>query len=144
MYIYTAHFLKNSQHLGHNFVNVGEEYDNGQVYSGVNAAANLSVVATKWGHWLTHGPARAERAIYRLLEYPWADLELGEQTFTFTSDGLYSRWYIVVSVSAAGEEDSLEFTLDGEILPWQTRGYEDREFYDWFGDEGLSEGETVQ
>ncbi|KAG4078335.1 hypothetical protein HA402_013045 [Bradysia odoriphaga] len=127
--------------MGHNFVNVGEEYDNGQVYSGVNAAANLTIVENKWGHWLTHGTARAERAIFRLLEYPWADLELGQQTFTFTSDGLYSRWYLVVSVSAAGEEDSLEFVLDGEILPWQTRGYEDREFYDWFGDVGLSEGE---
>ncbi|XP_037039193.1 uncharacterized protein LOC119076514 [Bradysia coprophila] len=127
--------------MGHNFVNVGEEYDNGQVYSGVNAAANLTIVENKWGHWLTHGTARAERAIFRLLEYPWADLELGQQMFTFTSDGLYSRWYLVVSVSAAGEEDSLEFVLDGEILPWQTRGYEDREFYDWFGDEALSEGE---
>lgn len=126
--------------MGHNFVNVGEEYDNGYVYSGVNAAANLSIVTTKWGHWLTNGPARAERAIFRLLEYPWANLTLDSQSFVFTSDGNYSRWYLIVSVSAAGEMDSLEFVLDGEILPWQSRGYDDREFYDWFSDEGLTEG----
>lgn len=45
-----------------------------------------------------------------------------------------------MSVSAAGEDDSLEFSLDGEILPWETRGSDDREFYDWFSEEGFSEG----
>lgn len=126
--------------MGHNFVDVGEEYDYGYVYSGVNSAPNLNTVASKWGHWLTDENVRAERAIFRLLEYPWADLASGEQTFTFTSDGQYSRWYLIVSVSAAGEEDSLEFILDGEILQWQSRGFDDREFYDWFNEEGFTAG----
>lgn len=39
--------------MGHNFVNVGEEYDNGQVYSGVNAARTLAAVG--WRHWLSEG-----------------------------------------------------------------------------------------
>lgn len=89
---------------------------------------------------MTAEHAREERAIYRLLEYPWVDLSSGEQSFTFTSDGQYSRWYLIVSVSAAGEADSLEFVLDGQILQWESRGFDDREFYDWFGDEGFSEG----
>jgi len=127
--------------MGHNFVNVGEEYDNGQAYRGVNSAPNLTVATTKWGHWLSGESIRQERAIYRLLEYPWADLSLEEKTFNFVSDGLYSRWYLLVSVSAAGEENSLEFVLDGEVLPWQSRGFDDREFYDWFSDEGLPAGE---
>jgi len=131
--------------MGHNFVRVGEEYDNGSSYSGVNSAPNITVATTKWGHWMSHDNIRIERAVYRLLEYPWADLALGERSFTFTSDGLYSRWYLHVSVSAAGEEDSLEFVLDGEVLPWETRGYDDREFYGWYGDEGFSAGEhTVE
>ncbi|KAG4074996.1 hypothetical protein HA402_014575 [Bradysia odoriphaga] len=129
--------------MGHNFVNVGEEYDDGSVYSGVNSAPSLPMVTTKWGHWLSHENVREERAIYRLLEYPWADLSLGEQSFTFTSDGLYSRWYLDLSVSAAGEADSLEFMLDGEILPWESRGSDDREFYDWSGETGFLEGEHV-
>lgn len=48
--------------MGHNFINVGEEYDNGQVYSGVNAASSLSSLG--WTAWLT-GPLREEKAIYR-------------------------------------------------------------------------------
>lgn len=130
--------------MGHNFVNVGEEYDDGSAYFGVNSAPSLSEVVTKWGHWLTSESVRAERAVYRLLQYPWADLSLGEQSFSFTSDGLYSRWHLILSVSAAGEPDSMEFILDGEILPWISRNSDDREFYTWWGDEGLSEGINIQ
>jgi hypothetical protein len=125
--------------MGHNFVDVGEEYDNGQVYSGVNAARSLATVG--WKSWLSgDSTPKEERAIYRLLEYPWADLSKGEQTFSFNSDGNYNRWYLLVSVSAAGEEDSLEFVLDGEVLPWATRGFDDREFYNWYGESGFTNG----
>ncbi|CAG7831624.1 unnamed protein product, partial [Allacma fusca] len=87
-------------------------------------------------HWLS-GKAREERAVYRILAYPWADLAYGPQTINFTSDGNYSRWYLLVSVSAAGEDDCLEFLLDGKVLPWTTHGFDDREFYDWYGNEGF-------
>lgn len=127
--------------MGHNFVSVGEEYDDGSSYYGVNSAPSLQDVVTKWGHWLNGGgDVRQERAIYRLLEYPWTNLTEIEQIFSFTSDGLYSRWYLELSVSAAGEADSLEFTIDGEKLPWESRGSDDREFYDWAGETGFSEG----
>lgn len=126
--------------MGHTFAEVGDEYDYSWAYYGVNNAANLSDVEPTWGHWLTTGNVRDERLTYGLLVYPWADLSKGEQTFTFTSDGTYSRWYLLLSVSAAGEEDSLEFVLNGEPLPWATRGSDDREFYDWHGDYGLQAG----
>ncbi|KAJ6636489.1 hypothetical protein Bhyg_15079 [Pseudolycoriella hygida] len=126
--------------MGHSFINVGDEYDNGPTYYGVNSAASLAGVENTWGHWLSGESVREERVIYRLLEYPWANLSLSEQSFSFSSDGQYSRWYLLLSVSAAGEEDSLEFILDGEILPWQSRGSDDREFYDWYRDEGLAAG----
>lgn len=74
------------------------------------------------------------------INFKWADLSLGERTFTFTSDGQYSRWFLEASVSAAGEANSLEFVLDGEILPWQSRGSDDREFYRWSGDSGFLQG----
>ncbi|CAL8080675.1 unnamed protein product [Orchesella dallaii] len=124
--------------MGHNFVDVGEEYDNGQVYSGVNAAR--TVASLGWTSWLTNEAKREERAMFRLLQYPWADLSEGSQSFTFLSDGSYSRWYLLVSVSAAGEPDSLEFVLDDEVLPWTSTGFDDREFYSWSGDEGFSAG----
>lgn len=126
--------------MGHSFINVGDEYDNGPTYYGVNSAPTLDAVGETWGHWLKSENLRVERVIYRLLEYPWANLSDGAQAFTFVSDGQYSRWYILLSVSAAGEEDSLEFLLDGEVLPWASRGSDDREFYDWYGDEGFPAG----
>lgn len=115
-----------------------QEYDNSWAYFGVNSAPNVQSLG--WTHWLTTDKKREERAIYRLLEYPWADLQDGDQSFTFTSDGSYSRWELVLSVSAAGEEDSLEFLMDGKALPWKTTGYDDREFYTWKGEEGFSQG----
>ncbi|KXN73688.1 hypothetical protein CONCODRAFT_25466, partial [Conidiobolus coronatus NRRL 28638] len=124
--------------MGHNFIDVGEEYDNGQVYDGVNAASSLSTLG--WKNWLS-GPLREEREIYRLLEYPWHDLSKGSRSLNFTSDGKYSRWYLLASVTAAGQADSLEFTLDGKVLPWQSRGSDDREFYGWYGSTGFSAGQ---
>jgi len=109
----------------------------GYVYRGVNAAT--SVASLGWSAWLS-GERREERAIYRLLEYPWADLSRGPQSFNFNSDGAYSRWNLVVSVSAAGENDSLEFLLDDQVLPWTTTGFDDREFYMWSGNEGFPSG----
>jgi len=47
---------------------------------------------------------------------------------------------LLVSVSAAAELDSLEFLLDGEVLPWTSSGFDDREFYSWRGEQGLSAG----
>jgi len=128
--------------MGHNFVYVGEEYDNGQAYRGVNSADSLATVG--WGSWLTNGPQLPtveERTMYRILEYPWVDLWAGGiQTFNFNSDGNYNRWVLSVTVSAAGEDDCLEFTLDGEVLPWTSHGFDDREFYDWEGSQGFSAG----
>jgi hypothetical protein len=56
--------------MGHNFVNVGEEYDGGSVYRGVNAATSVNTVG--WTHWLSDpAGAKEERADILLSEYPW-------------------------------------------------------------------------
>ncbi|KAI0223023.1 hypothetical protein L0F63_005953 [Massospora cicadina] len=123
--------------MGHNFAKVGEEYDSGQVYSGVNSAPSLSRIG--WKNWLT-GQVREERSIYRILEYPWHNLARGAWSTTFTSDGRYSRWLLSVTVSAAEKQNAVEFLLDGKRLPWKTTGTFDREFYDWEGSTGLTAG----
>ncbi|KXN73686.1 hypothetical protein CONCODRAFT_3372 [Conidiobolus coronatus NRRL 28638] len=124
--------------MGHSFIDTGDEYDNSWAYSGVNSADSLDKVG--WKKWLT-GPLREEREIYRMLEYPWHDLSKGPKSYNFTSDGAYHRHFLQVSVSAAGEQDSLEFLLDGKPLPWKSRGSDDREFYGWEGDYGFSKGQ---
>lgn len=78
--------------------------------------------------------------MYRILSYPWVDLNERPVNYTFVSDGRYNRWETTVSVTAAQHDDALEFVLDGQILPWKSTGSEDREFYIWSGDEGLSRG----
>ncbi|KXN73693.1 hypothetical protein CONCODRAFT_3381 [Conidiobolus coronatus NRRL 28638] len=114
--------------MGHNFIEV----------DGVNSASTLNTLS--WKNWLS-GPLREEKEIYRVLEYPWHDLSKGSKNFNFKSDGNYSRWYLEISVTAAGQADSLEFTLDEKVLPWQTQGSDDREFYRWYGNSGLSAGQ---
>ncbi|CAG7716672.1 unnamed protein product, partial [Allacma fusca] len=59
--------------MGHNFGKVGEEYDYAifRQYFGVNSAKTVESLG--WTHWLS-GKAREERAVYRILAYPWADL----------------------------------------------------------------------
>ncbi|KAJ9078780.1 hypothetical protein DSO57_1003244 [Entomophthora muscae] len=94
--------------MGHNFGEVGEEYDSGQVYSGVNSASSLSNLG--WKDWLT-GPVREERAMYHILEYPWHDLSEGEWSTTFNSDGSYSRWLLSLSVTAAEKRIHWSFCL---------------------------------
>jgi len=110
--------------MGHNFVSVGEEYDNGQVYSGVNADTATwggePQQNIKWKHWLTNPdqPVREERMRLALAQYPWQDLASGRQSFTFNSDGSYASWKLSFTVSGIPEEGALRVTLDGEELDW--------------------------
>eukprot|EP00659_Diplonema_papillatum_P012014 gene12014-18558_t len=104
--------------MGHNFVNVGEEYDDGGVYRGVNSDNTRTDI--KWSNWLTE-PAETvpeQRAVKRLGQYPWVDLATGNQTFTFTSDGTFSRWFLRFTVSGCDTPGSLAVLLDGVLMPW--------------------------
>lgn len=123
--------------MGHNFLQAGEEYDNGYAYFGANAAR--SVENLKWSHWLKEEP-REERAMYRLLSYPWVDLHENPANYTFVSDGRYKRWHLTVSVTAAEKDGDLEFLMDGKPLAWTSTGITDREFYNWAGSQGFSRG----
>eukprot|EP01062_Namystynia_karyoxenos_P011775 TRINITY_DN1422_c2_g1_i1.p1 TRINITY_DN1422_c2_g1~~TRINITY_DN1422_c2_g1_i1.p1 ORF type:complete len:602 (+),score=174.55 TRINITY_DN1422_c2_g1_i1:80-1885(+) len=106
--------------MGHNFVDVGEEYDDGAVYRGVNSDLVNRLANLKWAHWLSEPsqPVARQRAVQRLGEYPWADLAAGRQTFRFHSDGQYARWFLRFTVSGCPESGSLRVLLDGRELPW--------------------------
>jgi len=144
--------------MGHNFVNVGEEYDGGYVYRGVNSDSTEWFTGKpkaniKWKHWLTEPEVRPveQKMKQALLIYPWKDMADGKQTFTFKSDGTYSKWRMTFTVSGYPEIGSLKVTLDGQQMNWvPTRSplaerpdgsTVDRQFYH-FGDEakGFSQG----
>lgn len=142
--------------LGHNFASVGEEYNNGAHYFGVNSDISSGDSATahiKWKHWLTEPqkPIVEQRQSLALALYPWRDLEAsGKHSFSFTSDGGYSSWKLSFAVSGFPEAGSLKVTLDGQIMHWspsKPRGAErpdgstvDRQFYKFSDSRGFSRG----
>ena len=123
--------------LGHNLIDVGEEYDGGSVYSGVNSSPTTNV---KWSHWLSYpAPAVAEDANIMVQAYPWYNLAQGTYTISFTSRG-YERSLLKFSASGVETAGSLIVRLDGVALPWNTTGILDRGFHEFLFEEPLSAG----
>ncbi|KZT11793.1 uncharacterized protein LAESUDRAFT_733773 [Laetiporus sulphureus 93-53] len=119
--------------LGHSIIDVGEEYDGGPDYFGINAAHNLSTPIS-WSHWLTNGShahhdhdagfgaVRVERSVMPMQAYPWTLLNTSAPWFvTFNSSGIYTRHLIRFSLSGLPNEDDLRVAFDGENLHWKPR-----------------------
>ena len=93
--------------LGHNLIPVGEEYDGGYVYSGVNSASNLNKV-NKWNAWLSGNTIQKEDSVLLVQEYPWYDLNNGPwiKNFIVTNENDVnedddSTWLLKLSLSGA-------------------------------------------
>ncbi|KAG5651856.1 hypothetical protein H0H81_007197 [Sphagnurus paluster] len=132
--------------LGHSIIEVGEEYDGGPAYFGVNAYQNLSE-PVPWAHWLS-GPARptprVERSVMPMQLYPWTMLDTSTPwSVTFASTGTYARHLLRFSLSGLPEASDLVVELDGKDLGWKPRfdiGL-DRWHYDIHIDTGLKPGQ---
>lgn len=137
--------------LGHSIIEIGEEYDGGYAYFGVNAANTLST-PIPWSHWFTPGPhsrhtasgARVERSAMPLQAYAWTMLNTtASWSVRFNSSGTYARHLVRFSLSGLPAQSDLNVQLDGETLPWAPRpdiGV-DRWHYDIHRGNSLSEGE---
>ncbi|KAH6911531.1 IgA peptidase M64-domain-containing protein [Coprinopsis sp. MPI-PUGE-AT-0042] len=128
--------------LGHTIIGVGEEYDGGTSYFGVNSVQSTSSVT--WKHWLTDASnTRAQRAVMPLQGYVWTLLNSTRPWSTnFTSSGTYSRHLIKFSLSGLPSSTDLKAELDGVDLKWQAepRTGMDRWHYDTHRSVGLSAG----
>jgi hypothetical protein len=128
--------------LGHNLIPVGEEYDGGWVYSGVNAAHSLP---PPWTHWLTN-TSRAdveERNRVVLQEYPWLDLAKGPWKKMFYTEGHGKGWervYIQASASGVPDREDLWVGIDGVELDWIPTKNDDRRFLEWHSKQGFAAG----
>ncbi|KAF9453158.1 hypothetical protein P691DRAFT_802037 [Macrolepiota fuliginosa MF-IS2] len=147
--------------LGHSVIDVGEEYDGGFAYFGVNAAQNNSE-PVPWAHWLSpsdtahddlrststsmsaHSGARVERSVMPIQVYPWTLLNITQSwSISFNASGLYNRHLVRFSLSGLPEASDLRVELDGKDLGWIPKeglGL-DRWHYDIHRDGGLSNGE---
>lgn len=136
--------------LGHSIIGVGEEYDGGFAYFGVNAYHDLSE-PIPWAHWLSssqrkrHQPVpRVERSVMPIQQYPWTLLNTSTPwSVTFTSSGTYARHLLRFSLSGLPEASDVRVELDGKDLRWAPRkdiGL-DRWHYDIHKDQSLKLGE---
>ncbi len=112
--------------LGHNFSNVGEEYDGGQVYSGANFSRTSNV---PWSHWV-EGKLSVNDSKFLTGSYVWQDL--GEKDFeidfNFPSGEGYSYDLQLSSVGWESKDDVSIF-LDGTKLELDGDFTIDRSFF---------------
>ncbi|KIK69982.1 hypothetical protein GYMLUDRAFT_34387 [Collybiopsis luxurians FD-317 M1] len=118
--------------LGHSIIPVGEEYDGGFAYFGVNAYHNLSE-RVPWEHWMTakdvhssqeshESKPRVERSVMSFQSYPWTLLNTSYPfTSTFVSSGTFPRYIVRFSLSGLLEASDLRVELDGKDLGWKPK-----------------------
>lgn len=129
--------------LGHSIIGVGEEYDGGQVYRGVNSARRTNSVP--WAQWYTDPASepKIQRSNMPIQAYPWTMLNASRAwTADFTSAGVYDNFLLQFSISGVLESADLRVELDGKDLAWEVNkdvGL-DRWIYDMKFDDSLEPG----
>lgn len=114
--------------LGHNFGEVGEEYDNGYVYSGANSTRNPKNLP--WEHWLD---AKDRPKVYesQLLsgDYIWKNLNSGSYQANISIPKQHK--FLEVILSTVGWETPEDVQVKGNGEPWTLNGvfHRDRSFF---------------
>lgn len=131
--------------IGHSIIEVGEEYDGGFAYFGVNAIHDPQQVT--WTHWLMHKDhPQVERSVMPMQVYPWTLLDVEEPwSVTFLSSGTYARHLVKFSLSGIPHADDLVVYLDGVDLGWTPRNEigVDRWHYNVAFEHALNEGKHI-
>lgn len=130
--------------LGHSIIGIGEEYDGGSVYSGVNSASSPNSVP--WTQWYTNPSTepKIQRSNMPIQAYPWTLLNTSQSwSQTFTSAGTYDTYLLQVSVSGMTASSDLRVEIDGNDVGWELNPSigVDRYIYNIKMDESLSLGE---
>ncbi|KAI1203617.1 IgA peptidase M64-domain-containing protein [Nemania serpens] len=106
--------------LGHSIIDVGEEYEGGYTYFGVNSAKSPKSVP--WTQWYTDPPSepRIQRTNMPIQAYPWTLLNTTRKwSQTFTSAGTYDTYLLQFSVSGMTASKDLRVELDGKDVGWK-------------------------
>lgn len=112
--------------LGHNFGEVGEEYDHGMVYMGANSSASSKV---KWSHWANEKVSVHEAKIVSG-EYVWKNLKDGKYESKFRAD-YFPNGYFFGIISSVGWETAQDVLakIDNTVLDLKGTFNSDRNFY---------------
>ena len=113
--------------LGHNFSNVGEEYDGGQVYSGANFSRTKNV---SWKHWIKGNKVEVHEAKFLTGAYIWQDLSTEDFATAFTFPSAKDHTYDL-KISSVGWEtpNDVKVLLDGKELTLDGVFTKDRSFF---------------
>ncbi|MFK8138695.1 MAG: M64 family metallopeptidase [Bdellovibrionales bacterium] len=114
--------------LGHNFGNVGEEYDGGYVYQGANFDSSSRNI--KWSHWLAE-----DLEVYgtKILKgaYVWKNLNGGSHSSSFTFNNPRGDQSLYMLISSVGWEtpDDVKAFVNGQPLELKGVFTKDRSFF---------------
>lgn len=116
--------------LGHNFGNVGEEYDGGQVYSGANSSRSTDVT---WKAWLTGG-MKAHESLYLSGAYVWQSLSEAPTKIDFkfpepSAQGDYQPSVLLSTVGWSSADD-VRVYLNGTVQKLKGVYTKDRSFFE--------------
>ncbi|KAI0155292.1 IgA peptidase M64-domain-containing protein [Xylariaceae sp. FL1272] len=130
--------------LGHSIIGVGEEYDGGYTYTGVNAAQPNGSVP--WKQWYTKPSTepRIQRSNMPIQAYPWTLLNTSQSwSQTFVSAGIYDTYLFQFSMSGMTASKDLLVEVDGKDVGWELNPEVgvDRYIYNMKIDEALAPGE---
>jgi hypothetical protein len=129
--------------LGHSIINIGEEYDGGQVYRGVNSARTPS--SAPWKQWYTNPSSepKIQRSNMPIQAYPWTLLNTTRGwRQSFTSAGTYDSHLLQFSISGVTQSEDIRVELDGKDLGWKVNPVVgvDRFIYQMSFNESLAPG----
>jgi hypothetical protein len=113
--------------LGHNFGEVGEEYDNGYVYSGANASRSSRV---PWKQWV-QGETQVHEAELLSGDYVWKNLSQGAYQANFTMPSDKSLLQIELSTVGWSSPSEVAVTLNGTELSYDGVFHKDRSFFNF-------------
>jgi hypothetical protein len=119
--------------LGHNFGQVGEEYDMGQVYTGANSSPTADNLT--WAHWLTNTTPQQHVYESKFLagDYVWKPLNQGAYTSTFNfpapAGNVPYDFEVIISAVGWSTPDDVYVYFDGQKVDLEGLYTNDRSFF---------------
>lgn len=111
--------------LGHNFGQVGEEYDNGSAYFGANnSGANIT-----WSHWID-GELKLQESKLLSGNYVWQNLDKRPYQNQFKADSQFPLAFLSLSSVGWDTTNDVDVNLNGNRLTLNGGFHNDRAFYD--------------
>lgn len=112
--------------LGHNFGNVGEEYDGGQVYQGANHSSSPQA---PWSHW-AQGSMETFESERLIGAYLWKNLARGGWSESFRVPQGSATFDFFISTVGWSSPDDVLIKIDGKRVDVVGKYHTDRSFFD--------------